>query len=86
MVAYQGRTFASARRNDALLRQLLLEMGKELKMSDKDKSMEEDLEKDQTTRPSLKKGDQPIKPSGTARQPTFDRNTGRGSASDDPTE
>ncbi|GGF74591.1 hypothetical protein GCM10011402_29060 [Paracoccus acridae] len=55
-------------------------------MSDKDKSMEEDLEKDQTTRPSLTKGDQPIKPSGTARQPTFDRNTGRGSASDDPTE
>ena len=55
-------------------------------MSDKERSMSEDLEKDQTTRPSLRKGDRPIKPSGTARQPTFDRKTTPGPASDDPTE
>ena len=55
-------------------------------MSDKERSMKEDLEKDQTTRPSLRKGNQPIKPSGSARQPRFDRNPGPGPASDDPTE
>jgi hypothetical protein len=55
-------------------------------MSDKERSMEEDLEKDQTTRPSLRKGNQPIKPSGSARQPRFDRKPGPGPASDDPTE
>ena len=65
---------------------LILKLAQEVTMSDKEQGVPDDLEKDQTTRPSLKKGNQSIKPSGTARQPTFDRNTGRGSASDDPTE
>ncbi|WP_167624130.1 hypothetical protein [Paracoccus sp. AK26] len=55
-------------------------------MSDKEQGVADDLEKDQTTRPSLRKGHGPIKPSGTARQPRFDRKTGAGPASDDPTE
>ena len=65
---------------------LILKLAQEVTMSDKEQGVPDNLEKDQTTRPSLRKGDGPIKPSGTARQPRFDRKTGAGPASDDPTE
>ncbi|MTE01065.1 hypothetical protein GIY56_12240 [Paracoccus sp. YIM 132242] len=53
-------------------------------MRDAEKDM--DLDKDQTTRPSLRKGDGPIPPSGSARQPVHDPRTTPAPASDDPTE
>lgn len=54
-------------------------------MPDPDKDMDPD--KDQTTRPSLRKdGRQPIEPSGSARQPLHDRRTTPAPASDDPSE
>ncbi|WP_295042305.1 hypothetical protein [uncultured Paracoccus sp.] len=53
-------------------------------MPDTDK--DNDPDKDQTTRPSLRKGDRPVQPSGSARQPVYDRNTTPDAASGDPTE
>lgn len=51
-------------------------------MSDKDM----DLDKDQTTRPSLRKDKHPVEHPGTARQPRYDRKTTPDAASGDPTE
>lgn len=53
-------------------------------MAEKDKDM--DLEKDQTTRPSLRKDDGPMEHPPSARQPQYDRRTTPDRASDDPTE
>lgn len=51
-----------------------------------DKDTDPNMEKDQTTRPSLRKGHQPIQHPDSARQPRYDRNTTPDVASDDPTE
>ncbi|MFC3628570.1 hypothetical protein ACFOM8_03840 [Paracoccus angustae] len=54
---------------------------------DPDKNMDDkNMDMDQTTRPSLRKGDGPVEPSGSARQPRYDRNTTPDAASGDPTE
>lgn len=47
---------------------------------------ERDMDKDQTTRPSLRKGEGPIEHPGSARQPRYDHKTTPSPASDDPTE
>ncbi|WP_374301227.1 hypothetical protein [Paracoccus sp. (in: a-proteobacteria)] len=51
-----------------------------------DKDPEADLDKDQTTRPSLRKDNRPIQHPDSARQPRYDRNTTPDAASGDPTE
>jgi len=68
--------------NNPTLRRLILQPVQEVKMSDR----ERDLDKDQTTRPSLRKEERPTEPSGTARQPRYDHKTTPSHASDDPTE
>ncbi|WP_410217337.1 hypothetical protein [Paracoccus sp. (in: a-proteobacteria)] len=55
-------------------------------MADKDTNTDMDMEKDQTTRPSLRKDHQPAERYSTARQPSYDRRTTPDVASGDPTE
>lgn len=55
-------------------------------MPDAEKPAAPEESRDQTTRPALRKGRAPIRPSGSARQPQYDRRTTPDAASGDPTE
>jgi hypothetical protein len=63
-------------------------LSQESKMSEEPSkdAADQDREKDQTTRPSVRKPGEPIEHRGPARQPKYDRQTTPDHSSDDPSE